>query len=95
MALPVPPSGFVLGAVAAASTSKGASPGFQAMRISFADLAVLEEVLKHGSDLKITFGKSMVRDSSRMNELVCSRVLFKGGGNNKRKKKKNGRKKYI
>ena len=68
--LPVPPSGFVLGAVAAASTSKSASHGLQAMRISFADLAVFEEVLKHGSDLKITFGKSMVRDYSRMNGLV-------------------------
>ena len=39
--------------------------GLQAMRISFADSSVLQEVLKHGTDLKISFGKSMVRDTPR------------------------------
>ena len=31
------------------------------MRLTFDDGEVLEEVLKNGADLKITFGKSMVR----------------------------------
>jgi hypothetical protein len=65
-ALPVPQSGLVLGPVPASGAgSKAAVHGLQAMRISFADSSVLEEVLKHGTDLKISFGKSMVRDSPR------------------------------
>jgi len=59
----VPPSGLVLGAIPASGTGKAAVHGLQAMRIAFADGLVLEEVLRHGSNLKISFGKSMVRDT--------------------------------
>ncbi|KAF8241648.1 hypothetical protein K440DRAFT_226904 [Wilcoxina mikolae CBS 423.85] len=62
--LPVLPTGLILGPIS--GSAKGAVHGLQAMRISFADNAVLEEVLKHGTDLKISFGKSMVRDNSKM-----------------------------
>ena len=89
--LPVPPSGFVLGAVPGSATKGALHNGLQAMRISFADLAVLEEVLKHGSDLKISFGKSMVRDYSRVNELVAavgSGELFKGRGGSQKWRRK-------
>ncbi|KAA8894165.1 hypothetical protein FN846DRAFT_441999 [Sphaerosporella brunnea] len=62
-ALTVPQSGLVLGPVPASSAGgKAAIHGLQAMRISFVDSAVLEEVLKHGTDLKISFGKSMRLD---------------------------------
>jgi hypothetical protein len=48
--------------LALAAQELALSHGVQAMRISFADSSVLDEVLKHGTDLKISFGKSMVRD---------------------------------
>lgn len=37
--------------------------GQQVMKITFDGSNVLEEVLKHEADLKITFGKSMVRET--------------------------------
>ena len=58
----VPESGMVLGPIpGASSTVNGAIQGLQAMRILFDDADSLEEVLKNVDDLKITFGKSMVR----------------------------------
>jgi hypothetical protein len=60
--LPIQRNGLVLGAIPATNgAGKGAHHGLQAMRISFADGDVLEEVLKNSSELKITCGKSMVR----------------------------------
>jgi hypothetical protein len=67
--LPVLSTGFILGPIP--GSAKAAVHGLQAMRISFADNAVLEEVLKHGTDLKISFGKSMVRDNSKMSSFGC------------------------
>lgn len=61
-AVPVPESGVVLGPIpAVGGKGKEAIQGLQAMRLTFDDGEVLEEVLKNGADLKITFGKSMVR----------------------------------
>jgi len=69
--LQVPSSGLVLGAIPASGTGKAAVHGLQAMRIVFADGLVLEDVLKHGSDLKISFGKSMVRDTPKQALICC------------------------
>lgn len=51
--------------------------GQQAMRITFNDNSILEDVLKHGADLKISFGKSMVRKLHRWAScLVCLSVYY-------------------
>ncbi|KAL7271929.1 hypothetical protein RUND412_005281 [Rhizina undulata] len=58
--LSVPQTGLALGtAQSSVGTGKNAIHGFQAMRIAFDDESVLEEIIKHGAGLKISFGKSM------------------------------------
>lgn len=65
VALSVPSSGLILGAVPdATGTGKSAVHGNQVMRISFADSSVLNEALKHSADLKFVFGKSAVRSTA-------------------------------
>lgn len=62
----IPEDGVALG-TAPGTTSVKANliHGQQAMRITFNDNSILEDVLKHGADLKISFGKSMVRKLHR------------------------------
>lgn len=64
--LTISDGGVTLGAAPPiAGNPKGAVAvyGQQVMKITFDGSNVLEEVLKHEADLKITFGKSMVRET--------------------------------
>jgi len=64
--LTISDGGVTLGAAPPiVGNGKGATVvhGQQVMRITFGGSNVLEEVLKHEADLKITFGKSMVRET--------------------------------
>lgn len=74
----VPEPGLILGEVPMSSSTKNSTHGSQAMRIAFADSSVLDEVLKHGAGLKISFGKSMVWDSTcgLLSLFRCSESLY-------------------
>jgi len=64
--LTISDGGVTLGAAPPiVGNGKGATVvhGQQVMRITFGGSNVLEEVLKHEAGLKITFGKSMVRET--------------------------------
>lgn len=72
----IPVDGVALGTAPSTTGPKTSNPihGQQAMRITFNDNSILEDVLKHGADLKISFGKSMVRKlhrGPRVLLLVC------------------------
>lgn len=74
----IPEGGVALG-TALNITGPKTNPihGQQAMRITFNDNSILEDVLKHGADLKISFGKSMVRKLHRWAScLVCLSVYY-------------------
>ncbi|RPB08206.1 hypothetical protein P167DRAFT_555494 [Morchella conica CCBAS932] len=56
----IPDGGVILGTAPTTVGQKNLNiHSQQAMRVTFADNSILEDVLKHGADLKISFGKSM------------------------------------
>jgi hypothetical protein len=62
----IPDGGVILGTAPTTVGQKNLNiHSQQAMRVTFADNSILEDVLKHGADLKISFGKSMVRNLHR------------------------------
>ncbi|KAI5843947.1 hypothetical protein DFP73DRAFT_594972 [Morchella snyderi] len=56
----IPDGGVILGTAPTTVGQKNLNiQSQQAMRVTFADNSILTDVLKHGADLKISFGKSM------------------------------------